>query len=202
LIALLEQTLPGIGKLLTSPPRADGHQKWVDFVSQFYHADCIRGVSLKKFTKTYQKWCKAKKYIFSEEKAAAIYTAAQEMVVLVPMTNLSKLMVQQAAEQLTVISTAVEIYRTERNRLASQLPEYPVVMGMFGVGSSLGPQLMTEIGDVTRFAGKQSLVAFAGVDPKPNESGDKKPRSSKSSKRGSPYLRKALFNVMDVYIKL
>ena len=60
---------------------------------------------------------------------------------------------------------------------------------------------MAEIGDTTRFAGKQSLVAFAGVDPMPNQSGEKNVRSNKSSKRGSPYLRKALFNVMDVYIK-
>ncbi len=201
LIALLEETLPGIRKLFDSPPKKDGHQKWVDFVIQFHHADCIRGVSLKKFTKNYQKWCKGKKYNFSEEKAAEIYAAAEEMVVLVPMTDLSKLMVQRAAEQLTAISASVEIYRAEMNKLASQLPEYPIVMDMYAVGPSLGPQLMAEIGDVTRFAGKQSLVAFAGVDPMPNESGDMKSRSNKSSKRGSPYLRQALFNVMDVYIK-
>jgi len=199
--ALLEETLPGIRKLFDSPPRKDGHQKWVDFVIEFHHADCICGVSLKKFTKTYQKWCKDKEYKFSEEKAAEIYAAAQKMVVLVPMTDLSKLMVQQAAGQLTAISASVETYRTEMNKLALQLPEYPVVMKMYGVGPSLGPQLMAEIGDVTRFARKQSLVAFAGVEPTPNESGDKKSRSNKTSKRGSPYLRKALFNVMDVYIK-
>jgi len=201
LISLLEETLPGIRKLFDSPPRKDGHQKWVDFVSEFYHADCIRGISLEKFTKAYQEWCTDKKYNFSEEKAAKIYAAAQKMVTLVPMTALSKLLVQQAAEQLTAISASVEIYRTEMNKLASQLPEYPVVMKMYAVGPSLGPQLMAEIGDVTRFARKQSLVAFAGVEPTPNESGDKKSRSNKSSKRGSPYLRKALFNVMDVYIR-
>ncbi len=202
LIALLEQSIPGIRKFFDSPPREDGHQKWVDFVNRFYHADCIRSLSLKKFTRTYQKWCKDGKYNFSEKKAAEIYAAVQEMVVLVPMTELNKLLVQQAAEQLTAISRSVEIYRAEMNRLASQLPEYPVVMEMFGVGTSLGPQLMAEIGDPTRFAGKQSLVSFAGVDPMPNQSGEKHVRSNKSSKRGSPYLRKALFNVMEVYIKL
>ena len=34
-------------------------------------------------------------------------------------------------------------------RQASKLPEYPVVMAMKGVGKSLGPQLMAEIGDVS-----------------------------------------------------
>ena len=37
------------------------------------------------------------------------------------------------------------------NRIASLLPEYPVVMGMYGVGITLGPQLIAEIGDVRRF---------------------------------------------------
>ena len=40
------------------------------------------------------------------------------------------------------------------NKLASQLPEYSIVMEMYGVGESLGPQLMAEIGDVRRFERK------------------------------------------------
>ena len=130
-----------------------------------------------------------------------VYNAAKEMIVLTPKTDLTKLLVQQATEQLTSISRSVEIYRAEMNRLASQLPEYPVVMDMYAAGKATGPQLMAEIGDIRRFAGKQSLVAFAGVDPLPNESGDKYSRSNRITKRGSPYLRKTLFNIMDIYLK-
>ncbi len=36
---------------------------------------------------------------------------------------------------------------------------------MKGVGTSLGPQLMAEIGDVSRFTHKGAITAFAGVDP-------------------------------------
>jgi len=201
LIALLEQSFPGVRKFFNSSARKDGSQKWVDFVYTFYHADCVRGTSLKAFTTRYQKWCARKDYNFNTQKAAEIYAAAKEMIVLTPKTALTKLLVQQAAEQLTMISHSVEIYRAEMNRLASQLPEYPVVMELYGVGKATGPQLMAEIGDIRRFEGKQSLVAFAGVDPMPNQSGDKNARSNKSSKRGSPYLRKTLFNIMDVYLK-
>ena len=52
---------------------------------------------------------------------------------------------------------------TTNQRRESQLPEYEVVMNMYGVGESTGPQLMAEIGDVTRFERKQSLVAFAAL---------------------------------------
>lgn len=120
---------------------------------------------------------------------------------LVPASKTTKLLVQEAANQLTGISHSVETYRSEMNRLASQLPEYPVVMEMYGVGESFGPQLMAEIGDVRRFEQKKSLVAFAGVDPMPNQSGEKNVRSNRSSKRGSPYLRKTLFNIMGIYLK-
>lgn len=60
---------------------------------------------------------------------------------------------------------------------------------------------MAEIGDVRRFARKQSLVAFAGIDPTPNQSGTKDVRSTRTSKRGSPYLRKTLFNLMFVLVQ-
>ena len=33
------------------------------------------------------------------------------------------------------------------NELASTLPEYPIVMDMDGVGPTLGPQLIAEIGE-------------------------------------------------------
>ena len=201
LIALQEQSFPGIRKLFDSPVRSDGTQKWVDFTHDFWHADCVRGSSQNAFTERYRKWCKRNRYQFSMEKAAEVYALAQAAVVLVQKTSVIKTLVQEAANQLTAISRSVETYRTEMNKLASQLPEYPVVMQMYGVGESLGPQLMAEIGDVRRFQRKQSLVAFAGIDPAPNESGDYHSRSNKTTKRGSPYLRKTLFNIMTIHLQ-
>ena len=87
------------------------------------------------------------------------------------------------------------------NSLAEQLPEYPVVMGMFGVGPALGPQLIAEIGDVRRFHSKKALVAFAGIDAPPYQSGQMDVRSRSISKRGSSALRRTLFLVMTVYLQ-
>lgn len=201
LVALLEQSFPGVRSWFDSPPRADGSQKWVDFAETFWHADCVGKVSLNAFTERYRKWCKRRGYQFSATKAAEIHEAARLLVVLVPKSDTAKFMVQQAAQQLTSVSRCVETYRAQMNRLASQLPEYPIVTAMYGVGESTGPQLMAEIGDVRRFAGKQSLVAFAGVDPMPNQSGQKNVKSNKSSKRGAPYLRKTLFVVMSTLLR-
>lgn len=201
LIALLEQSFPGVRKCFDSPVRSDGTQKWVDFAHAFWHVDCVRKQSLNAFSERYRKWCKRHGYFFKQANAEEVYTLAKNAVVLVPKSDVTKVLIQEAANQLTSISRSVETYRTEMERLASMLPEYPVVMQMYGVGKSFGPQLMAEIGDVRRFERKQALVAFAGIDPMPNQSGEKNIRSNKSSKRGSPYLRKTLFNIMSIYLK-
>lgn len=69
LIALQEQSFPGIRKLFDSPVRGDGTQKWVDFTHDFWHVDCVRSGSLNAFTERYRKWCKRNRYQFSTEKA-------------------------------------------------------------------------------------------------------------------------------------
>ena len=120
---------------------------------------------------------------------------------MLPKDAMTKLLVQQAIDSLNAVSTAQARLKTEMLKLASQLPEFPVVMAMRGVGESLGPQLMAEIGDVTRFPHRGSITAFAGVDPGANQSGSHESQSVNTSKSGPPELRKALFLVMDCFLK-
>ena len=201
LIGILDQTYPGVNTYFDSPARSDGSQKWVDFAATYWHVDCVRKMSLNAFTDHYRQWCKRKKYNFSQSKAEEIYGASKELVPVLPKDELTKLIIKQAVEQLNTASTTVESLRTLMNETAAKLPEYPVVMNMKGVGPSLGPQLMAEIGDVTRFTHKGAVTAFAGVDPGVNESGSYEQKSVPTSKRGSAELRKTLFQVMDCLIK-
>ena len=201
LISILDQTYPGANTYFDSPAREDGSQKWVDFSATYWHVDCVRKLSLNAFIDHYQKWCKRRKYNFSRSKAVEIYEASKELVSILPKDDLTKLIIKQAVEQLNTASQTVEQLRTMMNEAASKLPEYPVVMAMKGVGKSLGPQLMAEIGDVSRFTHKGAITAFAGVDPGVNESGSYEQKSVPASKRGSSTLRKTLFQVMDVLIK-
>ena len=201
LIGILDQTYPGVNTYFDSPARSDGSQKWVDFATTYWHVDCVRKMSLNAFSDHYRQWCKRKKYNFSQSKAEEIYGASKELVPVLPKDELTKLIIKQAVEQLNTASTTVESLRSLMNETAAKLPEYPVVMNMNGVGPSLGPQLMAEIGDVTRFTHKGAITAFAGVDPGVNESGSYEQKSVPTSKRGSAELRKTLFQVMDCLIK-
>lgn len=201
LIALLDQTFPGANNFFDSPARSDGSQKWVDFVYTYWHVDCVRSKSLDAFTEHYQNWCKRKGYNFSAAKAAAIYQLSSDMIAVFPKDDGTKMLVRQAVAMLNTASETVESLRVKMDETASTLPEYPVVMAMNGVGPTLGPQLMAEIGDVTRFTHRGALTAFAGVDPGKDDSGQRVRKSVPTTKKGSPYLRKTLFQIMDGLIK-
>ena len=62
-----------------------------------------------------------------------------------------------------------------------------------GIGSILGAVIISEFGDISRFDKPSQLVAFAGIDATVSQSGEFEGTHNVMSKRGSPYLRKALF---------
>ena len=201
LISLLDMILPAVNCLFSSSARADGSEKWVDFIDAFWHVQCVAGLSVNAFSAKYLKWCRKHGYNFSEEKALEIHRTAREHVAVMPKSETTKLLVKQAVAQLRTVSSAKAALQNEMDALAASLPEYPVVMDMFGVGPKLGPQLMAEIGDVRRFHSKNALVAYAGIDAPPYQSGQLNVHSRSISKRGSPALRRTLFLVMRVYLQ-
>jgi transposase len=201
LISLLDQTFPGVNELFTSPSRkSDGHEKWLDFTARFWHCGCVCDLTPKAFAERYRKWCKRSGYYFSQGKAEAIYVSACGHVSVMPKTEVTKLLIQQAVSQINAIAETVAIIAAEMQRIAKLLPEYPVVSTFYGVGEILAPQLMAEVGDIYRFDSKRSLVCFAGLEPENSQSG-KVAVDGEISKKGSPHLRKEAFQVIGCLIK-
>ena len=62
-----------------------------------------------------------------------------------------------------------------------------------GTGMIAAATILAEIGDINRFKSSSALVAFAGIDPTVRQSGEFSSTHNHMSKRGSPYLRHAIF---------
>ena len=178
LISSLDLTFPDANKLFTSPAKNNGCEKWVDFIGDFWHSECVSSLSPDAFSKKYLKWCQKHGYYFTRSKSDEVYACA-----------------------VSAVSQSVAAFQQEMLRLSQQLPEFDTVMEMYGVGPSLGPQLMAEIGDVRRFSSKKSLIAFAGIEPQPNDSGKVVGNDKGISKVGSAVLRRTLFLIMTVFCK-
>lgn len=201
LIALLDNTYPGVNKLFDSPVRDDGSEKWVDYAFSFWHVDCVRKIGLKAFTERYRAFCKKHRYNFQPSKPEVLFNASKELVAVFPKEKTYKLLIQQSIQQLNLASEHVEQLRKEMDILASTLPEYTTVMSIYGVGKTYGPQLIAEIGDVSRFTHREALTAFAGVDPGVDQSGQHNSKSNRASKVGSARLRKTLFQIMTTLLQ-
>lgn len=62
-----------------------------------------------------------------------------------------------------------------------------------GIGMIGAATILAEIGDISRFKNSSSLIAFAGIDLTVRQSGEFNSTHNHMSKRGSPYLRHAIF---------
>ena len=69
----------------------------------------------------------------------------------------------------------------------------PVITSITGIGNVLGAAIFSEIGDISRFEKANQLVAYAGLDVAVKQSGNFNATDTKISKRGSPYLRRAIW---------
>lgn len=194
---LLDYTMPGIKTLLKGWNETNGKDKLGDFAEEYWHYDNITKKSEKQFIDSYLKWAKKKGYHQSQDKATKIYALAKEGIPTVSSSSLSiKMLVQEAVRVLREVDNTLMTILTQMQALAKSLPEYPVVRAMGGVGDVLAPKLIAEIGDVRRFHSGKALIAHAGIDAPPYQSGQFIGTERKISKRGSASLRKTGYEVM------
>ncbi len=202
LISQLDLTFPGINKLFTSHAKEqDGHLKWVDFVLEFPHRDCIAKLTPSAFKKKYHRWCEKSGYHYRSSKAEEIHVFARETVSAVTASDAIVLIIKQAASMLNAALENAAALHHEMKCIAEMLPEYETVMDMFGVGNKTGPQLMAEIGDTRRFHSRRAITAYFGYDSENRDSGQKVSKSNPITKKGSSPLRRTLFTIMVTLIQ-
>ena len=195
---LLDGVMPGIKSILQGTvPAYSTKDKLCDFVEKYWHYDNIKKMSEKQFLSDYEKWTKRKGYRYNESQAIAIYQLSKNNIpTLKSSTPSTKMLVLQAVKSVREAELTLSLIISQMQEIASTLPEYSVVREMKGVGDVLSVRLIGEIGDVRRFRNGSSLVAFAGIDAPPYESGKFVGTNRNISKRGSPTLRKIGYEIM------
>lgn len=99
--------------------------------------------------------------------------------------------IKQIINQIIFIENQIADLDIEIHSIFKSLDSYLTTIP--GLGDVLAPIILAEIGDIKNFDAPSKLVAFAGIDPSSNQSGNRNSVNEKISKRASPYLRHALF---------
>ena len=196
---ILDYVMPGIKAMFNSWDEASNKDKLSDFVERYWHYDLITSMSREEFTEDYLAWAEEKKYHRSRSKAETVYELAIGGIpTLSSNTPSTKMLVQEAIAVLRAVDSSLFRIISRMQELAKTLPEYPTVRAMGGVGDVLAPKLIAEIGDVRRLHNAKALIAWAGIDPPPYESGQFVGSQRRITKRGSSTLRKVGYEVMRV----
>ena len=128
--------------------------------------------------------------------ANKIYLLAQKTISPRPNNEFAQLSAISCADALILTIKTTTTIITEMDKLARELPEYDVISEIPGCGKKLTSRVIAEIGDVRRFKNAGSIIAYAGLDAPPYQSGQFEATNRHISKRGNKYLRNAGYEVM------
>ncbi len=196
LINLLDQTMPGITKILPIKSRDPEHSILLLFVKRFKSFDEIKRMGKTRFLASYDVLLKKTRNRHAISKGLAIYELAMNSITTRGEDPYICMAQSQCVDMLTVAQNTADETIIQMQMLAETIPEYKILRAMNGVGDRLGPIILAEIGDIRRFHSAKALNSFAGNDAPPYQSGQFESKNRHISKRGSSILRKACFEVM------
>lgn len=184
-IALLDQVFPEYEKLFSDTFGASS----MEILSQYTTPEEMLSVSSQQLAEMLEKASRGR---MGAEKAVEIQNAARNSFGIVMASCSFSLIIRQYIEQIRSLEASVDVFDAEIARLLSGFDTQ--LTTITGVGPTLAAVILSEIGgDIRRFSSPAKLAAYAGVDPTVKQSGDFSGSRMKMSKRGSPYLRRAIW---------
>src|SRR5699024_4523444 len=106
-------------------------------------------------------------------------------------TDVFKLQIQLLLEQIELIEKHLSEIEQVMIEISNRQEHF--LTTITGVSDVTACVVLGEIGSIERFERPEQLVAYAGLDASVHQSGDFNSQNTRMSKRGSPYLRRAIW---------
>lgn len=169
----------------------------LEIFKKYYHPEIVKKKKEDQFITEIDKMAKKLGHKGAGKTLAnKIYTLAQNTIPPRPNNQYSQLSASSCADALIITIKTSNTIITEMDELARELPEYEVINEIPGCGKKLTSRVIAEIGDVRRFKNAGSIIAYAGLDAPPYQSGQFEATNRHISKRGNKYLRKTGYEIM------
>ena len=183
-IALLDQSFPEYERLFTDIFGLTSSE----ILRNYSTPEEILSLDTEKLT---QLVAQASRNRFGEEKAKQIRNLAENSFGIVLEYNTMGLLIKHHMEHIRFAEQQIAELEARIAELFSKFDD--CITTIPGIGPALGATIFSEIGDIHRFSSAAKLAAFAGLDPTVKQSGEFTGTRNHMSKRGSPYLRRAIW---------
>ena len=190
---LCDLIFPGYYQLLTDNTFILG----LEIFKKYFHPEIVKEKNEKEFIEEVDVIAKKLGHrVAGITLANKIYTLAQKTISPRPNNEHTQLSATCCVEALILtIKTTTNII-AEMEKIARELPEYSEISKLPGCGKKLTTRIIAEIGDIRRFKNAGSLIAYAGLDAPPYQSGKFEATNRHISKRGNKYLRRTGYEIM------
>lgn len=121
-----------------------------------------------------------------------IFVALDQQTITVPADRTIGRLIQDLARDLHGLHERRDALERELQGLLADHPLGPILDSLPGIGTKTGVTILSEIGDLSRFATAGHLAAYAGLAPVTRQSGSSI-RGQSRSRRGNHRLKNALF---------
>ena len=141
---------------------------------------------------------KASRRRFGIEKATQLQEQARQSIGVGFLADAAQIELRCLLAQIELLEEQEAEIEVALTKLMETIPQH--ITSIPGVGLPTGAAILAEIGDVSRFESEEKLVAYAGIDASVHQSGQFNATQTHMSKRGSPYLRLALWQAASMSI--
>ena len=193
LSGLIEVTFPGLKKIFNGDSL---YMLMLDIYKKYYHPSLVLSKSKSSFIKDVEKISKKTGHRIGTRVAEEMYSLANECIPSSPCNESTQLAVSNCVLLLQNLEEITNNILAKMDELARKLPEFETVSNMTGVGNKIRARLIAEIGDVRRFKNSNCLIAYAGIDVPPFQSGQFVATNRRITKRGNKHLRKVGYETM------
>lgn len=193
LSGLIEVTFPGLKKIFNGDSL---YMLMLDIYKKYYHPSLVLSKSKSSFIKDVEKISKKTGHRIGTRVAEEMYSLANECIPSSPCNESTQLAVSNCVLLLQNLEEITNNIIAKMDELARKLPEFETVSNMTGVGNKIRARLIAEIGDVRRFKNSNCLIAYAGIDVPPFQSGQFVATNRRITKRGNKHLRKVGYETM------
>lgn len=193
LSGLIEVTFPGLKKIFNGD---SVYMLMLDVYKKYYHPSLVLSKSKSSFIKDVEKISKKTGHRIGTRVAEEMYSLANECIPSSPCNESTQLAVSNCVLLLQNLEEITNNIIAKMDELARKLPEFETVSNMSGVGNKIRSRLIAEIGDIRRFKNSNCLIAYAGIDVPPFQSGQFVATNRRITKRGNKHLRKVGYETM------
>lgn len=169
----------------------------LEIFKKYYHPEIVRNKKQSQFVVEIDKLARKLGHKGAGITLAnKVYNLALKTISPRPNNKYAQLSVECCVDELILTIKSSSKIISEMDELARELPEYEEIRKIPGVGKKLVSRVIAEVGDVRRFKNAGSIIAYAGLDTPPYQSGQFEATNRHISKRGNKYLRKTGYEIM------